>query len=204
MEILILFIIALVILHFCRDDDCSGSCNTDNKTIKCSSKIDSGSNKHNLTLNNDSKWAKLRQEAFATYGDHCGKCGATKNLQIHHKIPLYIGGTNNIGNLSILCESCHENLHGKSFSYNDNKDIENYGFDENSKNRRTGKIKSAIELNKDIVITYEKYEGEQTTRKISPKEMYEKNGRFYLKGYCHLRNTDRTFRISRIKRISNG
>ena len=37
----------------------------------------------------------------------CYRCGATKNLEIHHMIPLAIGGTNDKGNVIILCKNCH-------------------------------------------------------------------------------------------------
>ena len=37
----------------------------------------------------------------------CHRCGATNELEIHHMIPIDIGGTNDTGNLIILCHKCH-------------------------------------------------------------------------------------------------
>ena len=37
----------------------------------------------------------------------CYRCGATKKLELHHMIPVALGGTNDDGNVIILCEDCH-------------------------------------------------------------------------------------------------
>ena len=37
----------------------------------------------------------------------CHRCGSTNELEIHHMIPIGIGGTNDTGNLIILCHKCH-------------------------------------------------------------------------------------------------
>lgn len=44
----------------------------------------------------------------------CVNCGATKNLIRHHIVPIALGGTNNSGNIVILCENCHKIVHGKT------------------------------------------------------------------------------------------
>jgi hypothetical protein len=41
----------------------------------------------------------------------CSKCGEISAIEIHHKIPLAIGGTNNNDNLICLCEKCHKEVH---------------------------------------------------------------------------------------------
>ena len=36
-----------------------------------------------------------------------------KDLEIHHILPLAMGGTNDIENLMFLCKSHHQQIHGK-------------------------------------------------------------------------------------------
>lgn len=44
--------------------------------------------------------------------------------------------------------------------------------------------------------------GEETIRKVDPYQVWAMNGGFYLIGYCHLRDSVRTFAVERIKRVS--
>jgi predicted DNA-binding transcriptional regulator YafY len=48
---------------------------------------------------------------------------------------------------------------------------------------------------------YSMSQGKFTNRKISPENIERKHGRAYLNAFCHLRNSERVFRIDRIKRI---
>lgn len=41
----------------------------------------------------------------------CSACASTKNLELHHIIPLSVGGTNDYFNLVYLCHDCHMKLH---------------------------------------------------------------------------------------------
>lgn len=41
----------------------------------------------------------------------CATCGTTKNIELHHIIPLEAGGTNDYFNLVYLCHTCHMKLH---------------------------------------------------------------------------------------------
>lgn len=42
----------------------------------------------------------------------CENCGVTERLEYHHIVPIYLGGTNNLGNIAVLCDECHEKAHG--------------------------------------------------------------------------------------------
>ncbi len=54
---------------------------------------------------------KLKMTVFEIYENKCEICSISKNLIIHHDIPLYRGGSNNISNLRLLCKDCHDKLH---------------------------------------------------------------------------------------------
>lgn len=41
----------------------------------------------------------------------CATCGAKGNIELHHIIPLALGGTNDYYNLIYLCHDCHMKLH---------------------------------------------------------------------------------------------
>jgi len=40
----------------------------------------------------------------------CGKCGSKDNLEIHHMLPVILGGDNIDDNLLILCRDCHQKV----------------------------------------------------------------------------------------------
>lgn len=41
----------------------------------------------------------------------CINCGSTDNIELHHIVPLIVGGTNNINNIVPVCEECHNKIH---------------------------------------------------------------------------------------------
>jgi len=45
----------------------------------------------------------------------CVNCKATDNLHLHHIVPLALGGTNKLTNVTVLCEECHGKVHGTSW-----------------------------------------------------------------------------------------
>lgn len=65
---------------------------------------------------------KRYAEIIEALGSRCQSCGTTKNLEIHHKIPLSIkrlqfvsryNSWKNIENLQLLCKRCHKHKHRK-------------------------------------------------------------------------------------------
>lgn len=42
----------------------------------------------------------------------CVNCGSREEIEMHHIVPLSMGGTNNEGNLVYLCRECHFKAHG--------------------------------------------------------------------------------------------
>lgn len=62
----------------------------------------------------------LRKEFTKTYKIYdealpviCSNCYGKDDLVIHHIVPLAVGGTNNLTNLSRLCSKCHSRIHGQ-------------------------------------------------------------------------------------------
>ena len=41
----------------------------------------------------------------------CARCGKIKAVEIHHCIPISIGGKDDFNNLIPLCEDCHKKVH---------------------------------------------------------------------------------------------
>ncbi len=62
-------------------------------------------------------------------------------------------------------------------------------------------IEQAIKENKTITIKYQKYDGTISTRKVSNIAYSDEYGSDYIKAYCHLRDEDRNFKISRIREV---
>ena len=44
-------------------------------------------------------------------GETCSICGENHDLDVHHVIPSYKGGSDDVHNLITLCHKCHRNKH---------------------------------------------------------------------------------------------
>ena len=44
-------------------------------------------------------------------GKVCFNCGGTESIELHHIVPLRLGGTNNLSNIVVLCHRCHMAAH---------------------------------------------------------------------------------------------
>lgn len=51
------------------------------------------------------------------FGRECLKCGATKNLQWDHVIPLAKGGAHCVSNLQCLCRKCNEQKQARTMDF---------------------------------------------------------------------------------------
>jgi len=58
------------------------------------------------------------------FKQQCGNCKTVDNLQIHHIVPLALGGTNNTTNMVVVCEMCHGKIHGNT----NNKELQRIGI----------------------------------------------------------------------------
>ena len=56
-------------------------------------------------------WQALREQAFTLHGRRCSECGKAGRLEVHHKVSLQHGGTNDLRNLEALCRGCHIERH---------------------------------------------------------------------------------------------
>ena len=57
--------------------------------------------------------ALRRVEALERAGWRCEQCGAANILEVHHRTDRSHGGGHSGGNLSVLCDTCHQNEHKK-------------------------------------------------------------------------------------------
>lgn len=48
-----------------------------------------------------------RVMAQRSLGTVCYNCGCDDATELHHIVPLKLGGTNNISNIAVLCHRCH-------------------------------------------------------------------------------------------------
>ena len=52
-----------------------------------------------------------RQVIIETLDRTCAYCGTEKKLDIHHVMPLYLGGTDRLNNFELICGRCHREIH---------------------------------------------------------------------------------------------
>ena len=62
-------------------------------------------------------------------------------------------------------------------------------------------LDKAISENKTITIKYQKYDGTISNRTLSNLDYSDEYGSGYIQAYCHLRQENRTFKISRIREV---
>ena len=71
----------------------------------------------NININiNTTTYEELRAEwtsgltrvmAKQNLGDTCYNCGSDEGIELHHVVPLKLGGTNTLSNIVVLCHRCH-------------------------------------------------------------------------------------------------
>lgn len=62
-------------------------------------------------------------------------------------------------------------------------------------------LHGAIARRCQVDLSYQNRKGEATTRRIDPYGLYYRQALWYLVGYCHLRQEERTFHLGRVARI---
>lgn len=58
----------------------------------------------------NAEWQRIRAQVKRQQ-PYCARCGTKSTTEIHHRLPLSQGGTNDRANLIGLCTSCHHNIH---------------------------------------------------------------------------------------------
>ena len=57
-------------------------------------------------------WRRTRVKVMARDGVRCRECGAVGvRFEVHHKVPVSGGGTDELPNLELLCAACHIRTH---------------------------------------------------------------------------------------------
>lgn len=90
--------------------------------------------KNKKTMTEDREYKKLRDEwasgglvrsmAERTLGRVCYNCGSDECIELHHVVPLKLGGTNNLSNIVVLCHRCHCAAHnGRHIKDYQNKEV---------------------------------------------------------------------------------
>ncbi|MBI3179683.1 MAG: WYL domain-containing protein [Deltaproteobacteria bacterium] len=62
-------------------------------------------------------------------------------------------------------------------------------------------LHDAVAARRQIRLAYDSLRGEGTQRQVDPYGLYYRQGVWYLVGYCHLRQAERTFHLGRIREV---
>jgi hypothetical protein len=78
--------------------------------ILCDARVSTGAKRMRSTIA-----PRVRRRVLERDGHRCrmAGCGSTRNLEVHHRVPLALGGSDDAENLLALCESCHRWVHEK-------------------------------------------------------------------------------------------
>lgn len=62
---------------------------------------------------NSEEYRQIKQQLLEEVGK-CELCGSTRELELHHVIPVVCGGSDSLENLILVCRKCHAILTPKS------------------------------------------------------------------------------------------
>lgn len=141
-------------------------------------------------------WDDRRLE-FLRNNPFCDMCHSRRGpLHVHHRQPIAEGGSHAISNLRALCERCHEKTHGgRVFTYEDTAEKLG-GFAE-----KLMLINQAIGGDQLVNFRYTRDDGVRSVRCIRPCEIKRVGSAVCVVGFCYLRQTNRTFAISRMRKL---
>jgi len=72
--------------------------------------------------------AAIKQQVLDLFGNRCYACGFSIHtiLRVHHRIPVSLGGTDEIENLVLLCPNCHTLIHLFSSKRFDGREVSDF------------------------------------------------------------------------------
>lgn len=150
-------------------------------------------------------WEVRRERILKRDNYACKKCGESEELlHIHHKKPIDQGGLHTSSNLICLCWHCHEKAHGRPIDVNKTKDRDGKER-ESSFSKKMRLLKQAMQEHKTVHFHYLDTYGVESDRDFMPQiwaNPKEHHGVICVRGYCYLRNADRTFIVHRISRLT--
>lgn len=157
-------------------------------------------------------WETLRSATLKRANYSCEDCSTTqKELHAHHMLALSDGGSNHLGNLKCVCHDCHQKYH-PLFTIKYTPDKKMHMVDNDSayqKNIKT--IQKCLDEKQDFSFHYVDSQKKEKDRTVTPHRVtlnppnskkYRYTGALYLLAYCHLSKGNRTFRISRISKLT--
>ena len=62
-------------------------------------------------------------------------------------------------------------------------------------------VRTAIAQSREIRFHYTKWDGERSTRSVLPTELRQVGRSLCVRGWCNLRNAERTFAIKRMRAV---
>ncbi|MFC1703361.1 exonuclease domain-containing protein [Candidatus Omnitrophota bacterium] len=75
----------------------------------------------------------------------------------------------------------------------------NHSLNVDLNNRKLATIQEAIDLEVTLAVKYfSSGRAQMTERQVTPKEIKRERDSYFLKGFCHLRNEERSFKVDRI------
>ena len=193
------------------------------KTKRKTYKIKQTKTKENTIASQQINWSELRQIVLEKYHYHCSICGCNEEIDVHHKIPIKDGGTNEIENLIAVCRTCHEELHHFKLSTVRVTPSDKYGKDIKRRHKfkkgyillqaiskkyklkiqyKTHNYNSSVETNERIIRPIQlKYGYEIDDNEYISNSKYDKN-KLFIYAFCELRQEMRLFRFDRLEIIS--
>ena len=115
-----------------------------------------------------------------------------------HIVSISQGGNHCESNLQLLCEQCHQEKHHVAVFPLD-FDLER--AKNNAFSTRIRLLRDAIAEGRNVRFDYQKYDGERSSRTVTPYAFLQVGQTLCVNGYCYLRQAERNFAIKRIRNL---
>lgn len=136
-------------------------------------------------------------------GECCSSCRSAGVLHLHHTQPLSKGGTNQLENLTLLCERCHSKAH------NNRSVSEPFKEQGTAYAKRVDHLQQAIKAGRRVKFGYKNPQDTgYKSRTIKPIELFtmdhdrDSGSTLCVRGFCESRQENRTFSIKRMRGLT--
>lgn len=147
-------------------------------------------------------WSERKRHLIQQNGSVCFSCEEERDVYLVHEIDLCEDGTNELDNLELICQACHDSMCGKGDIFGDFT----LNPSQSEFSEQTAEIQSAIDKNWRIRFDYKKPNAKTwMTRTVVPDRLFyipnsrESGQTLCVEGFCELHQDIRVFALERIQ-----
>ena len=149
-------------------------------------------------------WEERKRQLLRQNGSICSRCDEERDVYLVHDIPVFEGGTNELGNLTLICAECYRGMYREGDLFGDFT----LKASQSEFSEQVAEIQSAIDNDQRIQFDYKKPSDRRwTTRIVVPERLLnipnsrESGETLCVEGFCELREDTRVFALERMQAL---